>query len=103
MNEYKWYRFPIDVIDVETKESYDAIGKNPKEDEYWESWVDIREDQIVAIRPFVPKDSKDMEITGTSIYLSNGDSYVVNVKPSTVKEIIGITTYKFKSIKYDNI
>jgi hypothetical protein len=95
----QWFRFPIDVIDSDTNKQYELLEQNIPLDEYYESWVDIRLDSIVQIRPFVAKDNELNNVTGTILYTTSGESHVVNVLPKTVREILGYEINKLPSIK----
>lgn len=95
----EWYRFPIDVIDSDTKEQYQLLEQDVPTTEYFESWVDVKLDSIVQVRPFVAKDDPLEKITGTILYTTSGESHVVNVLPKTVREILGYEINKLPSIK----
>lgn len=95
----QWFRFPIDVIDSDTNKQYELLEQNIPLDEYYESWVDIRLDSIVQIRPFVAKDNELNNVTGTTLFTTSGESWVVNVLPKTVREILGYEINKLPSIK----
>lgn len=89
----KWYRFPIMVVDKKLKDIYDE-DEIPKS-EMEESWVDIRLDSIVAVRPYYEGD--ELKITGTLIHTTAGDSYGVELKPSSVRKLLN-----YEPIKLEN-
>lgn len=93
LNNQKWYRFPIMVVDRKLKDIYEE-DEIPK-DEMEESWVDIRLDSIVAVRPYYEGD--DLKITGTLIFTTAGDSYGVELKPSSVRKLLN-----YEPIKLEN-
>ena len=81
------------VVDKKLKDIYeeDEIPKEQME----ESWVDIRADSIVAVRPYYEGD--DLIITGTLIFTTGGDSYGVELKPSSVRKLLN-----YEPIKLEN-
>lgn len=89
----KWYRFPIMMVDRKLKDIYeeDEIPKDKME----ESWVDIRLDSIVAVEPYY--EGNDLKITGTLISTTSGDSYGVELKPSSVRKLLN-----YEPIKLEN-
>lgn len=95
----EWYRFPTDVVNADVKEQYELLEQDVPTSEYFESWVDVRLDSIVQVRPFVAKDDPLEKITGTILYTTSGESHVVNVLPKTVREILGYEINKLPSIK----
>ena len=83
MEQNKWYRFPIKVVDKKLSEALD--GDVPEE-QMEMSWYDIHIDSIKGIRPYY---GDDFEITGTLLHLTTGDNIGVELKPSTVRKLIG--------------
>lgn len=99
IEQNKWYRFPIDVVEHDVKKAFELTGEEIPENKYIESWIDINIEQIVAIRKYIPKDSESEEITGTILYISDGSDWVVNVLPSKIREILNYKPIKVESIK----
>ena len=87
-----WYKFPISVVDRKLDELLD--GEIPEEDMI-DSWVDIRIDSIVMIRPYYVGD--DLKITGTLLYTTAGTDFAVNMKPSSVRKLLN-----YEPIKLEN-
>lgn len=81
------------VVDRKLKDIYeeDEIPKDKME----ESWVDIRLDSIVAVEPYY--EGNDLKITGTLISTTSGDSYGVELKPSSVRKLLN-----YEPIKLEN-
>ncbi len=94
-----WLRFPTDVIDWRVKREYEITGEDIPPDNYTESYVDIRADSIVQIRPFVARENSEGELTGTILYTTSGESWIVNVLPKVVRELIDCKPIKIPSIK----
>lgn len=87
-----WYRFPILVMDKKLKDIYEE-GEVPKE-QMNDSWVDIRVDSIVAVRPYY---GEELKITATIIHTSSGDDFVVEMKPSTIRKILNYEPVKLEN------
>lgn len=94
-----WYRFPMDVVNTDLIDSYKIMGKDVPSSEYEESWIDIRLDAIIAIRPFVDKENSLEVVTGTILFTTDGDAHVVNVYPEQVQKILNYIPEKVKSNK----
>lgn len=89
----KWYRFPISIIDRELDE---LLGDVPEE-ELIDSWVDIRIDSIVLIRPYFTGKVDDLKISGTLLFTTAGTDFAVNMKPSSVRKLLN-----YEPIKLEN-
>lgn len=89
----KWYRFPILIVDKTLKNIYEE--QDIPKDQMKESWVDIRLDSIVNIRPYY--EGEDFQITGTLIHTTSGDDFGVELKPSTVRKLLGYEPQILKS------
>jgi len=96
--ENKWLRFPHDVVDYDTLEGYTLLEKPIPSDEYIESYVDIRVDSIIALRPYTERDKPDEGVTGTIIY-TTGEEFVVNVLPKEVRRLLNCEPTKVPSNK----
>lgn len=100
--ENNWLRFPTDVVDWKIKTEYEITGEDIPSDNYIESYVDIRIDSIVQIRPYFERDDAEGKLTGTILYTTSGENWVVNVHPKVVREILNCKPLKIPSIKDSN-
>lgn len=97
LNNYKWYRFPILVTN---KRLFESLNGNVPEEEWEMSYVDIREDSVVSIRPYIDQNDPDEKITGTLLFLTSGENYSVSVHPKKVREILDIKPIKIKADEF---
>lgn len=84
MNEnsnYSWYRFPIKVIDQNVFREHDG---EIEDDEWLDTWIDIRLDSIISIEPFMEEKET---VTSTTIY-TYSDFFTVEMKPSEVRSLL---------------
>lgn len=86
-----WYRFPIKVTN---KKLYDALDGEVPEENWERSYVDIRIDSIVAIRPYTDQNDPEDTISGTLIYTTAGEDWAVYILPKKVREILNIKPIK---------
>lgn len=83
----KWYRFPILVTN---RKLFETLEGNVPDEEWEMSYIDIREDSIVSVRPYQHQDDPEEKITGTLLFMSSGENYAVSVHPKRVREILNI-------------
>ena len=86
-----WLRLPIQIILNKTVQMYELIGKDIPDEEYEESYIDIRKSSISAVRPFYENDI----ICGVVIYVEDKE-FIINILPDDFQRILN---YKFE--KYE--
>lgn len=86
-----WLRLPIQIILNETVQTYELIGKDIPDEEYEESYIDIRRSSISAVRPFYEHNI----LKGVVIYVEDKE-FIINILPDDFQRILN---YKFE--KYE--
>lgn len=84
----EWIRFPIKIAD---RKLFDSLNGEVPEEEWQESWIDIRRDSIVTIRQFIQDSGK---VEGTLIYTTSGNDFATTLMPSVVKKILNYEPFK---------
>lgn len=84
-----WIKFPI--MTTRTEEGQDPIYKM--------SWLIVRADSIVAIRPWR---EGDMTVSATVITISTGETFVAEIVPSVVEKYLGLNVFKMPLINLND-
>lgn len=91
IEQNKWIRFPIKLVDKILNETLDG---NVPIDQMEDGWYDIKLDSIKGLRPFY---EEDFSVSGTLLFLTTGDNVAVELKPSTVRKLLGYEPQILKS------
>lgn len=90
----KWFRLPIAVF---SKEDHPGLEPHevPKEQQFL-TFIDVRADSIVGMRPYFGYDADADKPNGTIIYTTSGEDHVIEIMPSTMRKLLG---YKPEEVK----